>query len=275
MSAATAIPTGLPSDLDSDRELLRRAVAEAGAEALRHFRAAGRRWEKSPGQVVTEADLAIDDLLHAALLGARPDDGWLSEERPDDGSRHVRERVWVVDPIDGTRAFADGVPEFAVSVALVVAGRPMLGAVYNPASGELFEAGAGGGAWLNGTRIRASRRAELAGAKLVSSRGEMRHRRWPELIPEAAGFTAVGSLAYKLALVAGGRFDGFVSLRRTADWDVAAALLLVTEAGGRISLADGAPLRLNRPEPHHAGLGAGAAPGLHADLVARLRPHLG
>ena len=270
MSAATETPT----DLDSDRDLLRRAVAEAGAEALRHFRSAGPRWEKAPGQVVTEADLAIDDLLRAALLGARPGDGWLSEERPDDGSRLARERAWIVDPIDGTRAFADGVPEFSISIALVVAGRPVIGAVYNPASGELFEATVGGGAWLNGARIRASGQERLAGARLVSGRGEMCHRRWPELIPEA-GFATVGSLAYKLALVACGRFDGFVSLRRTADWDVAAALLLVTEAGGRMSLADGSPLRLNRPEPHHAGLVAGAAPGLHADLVARLRPHLG
>ena len=122
MSAATETPT----DLDSDRDLLRRAVAEAGAEALRHFRSAGPRWEKAPGQVVTEADLAIDDLLRAALLGARPGDGWLSEERPDDGSRHRRRRVWIVAPIYGTRAFADGAPEFAVSIALAVEGEAAL-----------------------------------------------------------------------------------------------------------------------------------------------------
>jgi myo-inositol-1(or 4)-monophosphatase len=204
------------------------------------------------------------------LLGARPDDGWLSEERPDDGSRLARERVWIVDPIDGTRAFADGIPEFSISVALAVAGRPALGAVYNPASGELFEAVRGRGAWLDGDPVRVSAQGGLAGARLVSSRGELRGRRWPELIPEA-GFATVGSLAYKLALVACGRFDGLISLRRTWDWDVAAALLLVTEAGGRISLADGTPLRLNRPEPYHAGLVAGATPDLHGALVARLR----
>ena len=110
-------------DLESDRRLLRRAVTAAGALALEHFRAGPAHWYKGPGQVVTQADLAIDGLLHEVLIGARPEDGWLSEERADDGSRQRRRRVWVVDPIDGTRAFADGEPEFAISVALVVEGR--------------------------------------------------------------------------------------------------------------------------------------------------------
>jgi myo-inositol-1(or 4)-monophosphatase len=128
------------SDLDSDRRLLRRAVTAAGDLALEHFQTGAEPWQKAPGQLVTEADLAVDRLLHDVLIGARPDDGWLSEERPDDGSRHRRRRVWMVDPIDGTRAFAAGKLEFTISVALVVEGAPLLGAVLNPASGEHFEA---------------------------------------------------------------------------------------------------------------------------------------
>ena len=126
------------SDLEADRRLLRRAVTAAGALALEHFRAASGHWYKAPGQVVTQADLAVDGLLHGILIGARPEDGWLSEERADDGSRHHRRRVWMVDPIDGTHAFADGEAEFAISVALVVEGRAVLGAVLNPATGEHF-----------------------------------------------------------------------------------------------------------------------------------------
>jgi myo-inositol-1(or 4)-monophosphatase len=204
------------------------------------------------------------------LLGARPDDGWLSEERADDRSRLTCRRLWVVDPIDGTRAFADGVPQFAISVALVLDGEPALGAVLNPATGEHFEAAQGGGAWLGAERLKVSSHTSLAGARLLSSRTEMARRRWPQLIPEAH-ITAIGSLAYKLALVAAGRFDGLLSLRPCHDWDLAAALLLLREARGLITTAAGEPIVLNRPGTlRHPGLAvAGAAP-LHHALVLRL-----
>jgi myo-inositol-1(or 4)-monophosphatase len=257
-------------DLEADRRLLRRAVTAAGALALEHFRGGPGHWYKGPGQVVTEADLAIDRLLHEVLIGARPDDGWLSEERADDGSRRRRRRVWIIDPIDGTRAFADGEPEFAISVALVVDGAPVLGAVLNPASGEHFEAERDGGARLNGALLRISDRRELAGARLLSSRTEMKRRDWPKLIPEAE-FTAMGSLAYKLALVAAGRFDGLISLRLSHDWDLAAAVLLIGEAGGRISDASGRPLVLNKPQTRHEGLAGAGTTALHRALVGRLR----
>jgi myo-inositol-1(or 4)-monophosphatase len=258
------------TDLEADRRLLRRAVTAAGALALEHFGSGSDHWHKAPGQVVTETDLAIDRLLHDILIGARPEDGWLSEERADDGSRHRRRRVWMVDPIDGTRAFADGAPEFAISIALVVEGRPVLGAVFNPATREHFEAERDGGARLNGAALRISERRELRGARLLSSRTEMRGRNWPQLIPEAE-FTTMGSLAYKLALVAAGRFDGLVSLRASHDWDLAAAALLIGEAGGRISGADGGPLVLNQKSLRHAGLAAAGTSALHRALLARLR----
>lgn len=248
---------------------LRGAVAAAGEVALDHFRAQGAHWFKAPGQIVTAADLEVDRLLHDALTGAFPEDGWLSEERPDDRARLERRRVWVVDPIDGTRAFARGLPEFAISVALLCDGTPLLGVVYNPATGECFEAERGCGAWCGGERLRVSAHAALEGARLLSSRTEMDKRNWPALMPEAA-FTDLSSLAYKLALVAAGRFDGLVSRRPSHDWDLAAALLLIAEAGGRLSEADGAALVLNRPEPRHAGLAAAGTEGLHRALIERM-----
>lgn len=257
-----------PAAFESDLRLLRSAIAAAGELALEHFRSGRRHWYKSPGQVLTQADLDVDRLLKELLLGARPDDAWLSEETPDDGSRHERPRVWVVDPIDGTRAFADGIPEFSISIALLVHGAPVLGAVFNPATDELFEALHGGGAWLGGQQVRVSDRGGIAGAQLLSSRGELKQRRWPELLPEAR-FRTIGSLAYKLALVAAGRFDGLISLRRTHDWDVAAADLLVREAGGRLTSPAGEELTLNRPEPLHHGLIAGP-PALHGKLVEQI-----
>jgi myo-inositol-1(or 4)-monophosphatase len=250
---------------------LRAAVAAASDLALRHFRDRSAPWFKGPGQVVTAADLEVDRLLHEALLGAFPDDGWLSEERPDDGTRLRRSRVWVVDPIDGTRAFADGLPEFSISVALLIDAAPALGVVCAPASGEWFEAERNRGAWLDGARLRVGAPPTLAGARLLSSRTEMRRRRWPELMPEAS-FTDVSSLAYKLALVAAGRFDGLVTLRASHDWDLAAAELLIAEAGGLLTAADGAAVVLNRPTPRHAGLVAAATAPLHAALIARLAP---
>lgn len=256
-------------DLGADLDLTRDAALAAGELAQSHFGTGRRSWYKGPGQVVTDADLEVDALLHDRLRKARPDYGWLSEERVDDGSRSRCARAWVVDPIDGTRAFADGVPQFAVSVALVERGEPLLGVVVNPATAERFEASRGGGAWLNGSRLRVSSHTGLAGAALLSSRTEMKRRHWPDMIPEAE-FTTIGSLAYKLALIAAGRFDGLVSLRASHDWDIAAAQLLVSEAGGRLSDAAGRAIVLNQQTPRHAGLAVAGTGPLHQALLARL-----
>jgi myo-inositol-1(or 4)-monophosphatase len=248
---------------------LRRAVAAAGELALSHFGAGGAHWFKGPGQVVTAADLEVDRLLYDSLTGAFPEDGWLSEEQADDRARLRRQRVWMVDPIDGTRAFADGLAEFAISVALLRDGAPVVGVVFNQATGECFEAERGCGAWCGGVRLRVSTHDALQGARLLSSRTEMRRRIWPALMPEAA-FTDLSSLAYKLALVAAGRFDGMVSRRICHDWDFAAAQLLIAEAGGRLTGPDGGALVLNQPDPRHSGLAAAGAADLHRALLERL-----
>ena len=146
---------------------------------------------------------------------------------------------------------------------------PRFSAVYNPATGECFEAERGCGAWCGDMRLRVSAHDVLQGARLLSSRTEMRRRNWPALMPEAV-FTDLSSLAYKLALVAAGRFDGLISKRASHDWDLAAAQLLIAEAGGRLSGADGAALVLNRPEPRHPGLVAAGTEDLHRALLQRL-----
>jgi myo-inositol-1(or 4)-monophosphatase len=256
-------------NLDALLQLAREAATAGGALALRHFGNGTRSWYKGPGQVVTEADLAVDALLHDRLRSACPDDGWLSEERADDGSRKRCKRVWVVDPIDGTRAFAEGTPEFAISVALVEDGRPLLGVVLNPATDECFEARQGSGAWLNGQQVAVSACTALDQAELLASRTEMKRRHWPDMVPEA-GFTTIGSLAYKLALIASGRYDGLLSLRASHDWDIAAAQLLIAEAGGRMTDASSRPILLNQDPPRHRGLAVAGTASLHQALVARL-----
>ncbi|HMR31899.1 MAG TPA: 3'(2'),5'-bisphosphate nucleotidase CysQ [Geminicoccaceae bacterium] len=244
------------------------AVRAAGDVALGFFRGAHRRWEKGPGQIVTEADIAVDGLLRRSLGELLPDAGWLSEETVDDGSRLARRRAWVVDPIDGTRSFAAGKPEFTVCVALVEDGAPVLGLVLNPATGELFRAVRGGGAFLDDASIHARDPAGLAGARIGISSTE-RHRDALAAALPGAEPIAIGSLAYKLVLIAAGRLDGYVSRRRAHDWDIAAAELVMAEAGAVLTDAAGSAISYGRAEPWRQGLIA-AAPQLHRELVARL-----
>jgi myo-inositol-1(or 4)-monophosphatase len=261
--------TGGAQALDQEALLpaVRDAVRAAGRIALGDFGRPGRSWEKSPGQLVTETDLAINRHLHAALGALLPVAAWLSEESVDDGRRHDADLVWVIDPIDGTRSFAAGKPEFTISVALVAGEQPVLASLLNPATGEHFEALAGRGATLNGRALTVREPAPGAPARIVLSAGERRTRDFQAMLPEA-GLSTIGSLAYKMALVAAGRFDAYFSWRYSHDWDIAAAMLVLAEAGGMVSDRSGGALLLNRPAPRHAGLLA-APPFLHRDLVAR------
>lgn len=259
-------------DLQALQPLLRRAVLDAGAIAMAAFGRGGRSWEKAPGQILTETDLAVDRALQASLGRIFASAAWLSEETADDGLRHERRHVWVVDPIDGTRSFAAGRPEFTISVALVEGERPVLACLLNPATGECFEARAGGGATLNAHQLRVTEPAAAERARIVLSSGERKSRDFQSFFPQATVST-IGSLAYKMALVAAGRFDAYFSWRSSHDWDIAAALLILEEAGGRATDRSGATLTLNRPQPTHRGLIA-ASPVLHEQLtsvsVARL-----
>ncbi|MDH3658844.1 MAG: 3'(2'),5'-bisphosphate nucleotidase CysQ [Alphaproteobacteria bacterium] len=262
-------PSAESGGFAADRALLSTAIAEAGEIARHYFQGDAKPRYKGPGQIVTEADIAIDRLLHDRLIGSRPGDGWLSEERDDDGSRSTCRRVWFIDPIDGTRSFAAGIGEFTISAALVIDDAPVIASVYNPITSEHFQALKGNGATLNGKPLVPSVQASVEGASLLASSGEMKKRRWPEFMPDAA-FTTIGSLAYKLALVAAGRYSGLVSLRSCHDWDIAAAALLLEESGAWLGDGEGRPIRLNQSTLRHGGLVAAGAEPLYNALVSRL-----
>lgn len=229
-----------------DAQAAAAAVREAGALALRHFEQGVEAWEKLPGQILTQADIEVNELLESRLKV--DGDGWLSEESPPDPERLGACRVWIVDPIDGTRSFAKGKPEFAVSVALLMGGDLVWGAVFNPAREAWFEAHKGRGF----ERSPAEGDGETV---LVSGREakEIVTACWP---PDLR-IKGVGSIAYRLAQVASGRADAAVTFRRIADWDIAAALVLLREAGIRVTDAFGHPVTVNAAEPYHRGLIAG------------------
>ena len=253
---------------DDEHAHLISAVRAAGAIAMGYFRADPRAWEKSPGHVVSEADHAANDHLKSALWQPNPDDGWLSEESEDDLSRLEAKRVWIVDPIDGTNAFLAGRPEFAVSAALVVDGAPVSAALYNPATDEMFEALAGGGARLNGEPMALGPATAVEGARLISSRAERDREEWRAELSGVA-VTAISSMAYKLALVAAGRYDACVTLWPKSEWDIAAAALLLSETGALMTDAQGAAFRYNRADTRLPAVVA-AGPALHARLIERL-----
>jgi myo-inositol-1(or 4)-monophosphatase len=260
------------------RDLLVSAAREAGALALEHFHAGGRTSArvvtKAGGSPVTDADLAADSLLKRRLQDALPDAGWLSEEAVDDFERLKRRSLIIVDPIDGTRAFVIGDPRWCVSVALVVDGRPIAGAVYAPALDETYAAARGGGATFNGAMIApvASWPPRVAaGPKLVIEAMAAEIGVSVEIVPR------VPALAYRLCLAARGAIDFAVAANNSHDWDIAAADMLLEEAGGRLIDASGERLRYNSQEVRRGPLLAAsdaAAPRLIKGFRAAVRASL-
>ena len=225
-------------------------VREAGALALKWFKSPVKSWLKSGDSPVSEADLAVDALLRERLDAAGFACGWLSEETEDDPARLAADLVWIVDPIDGTRAFLAGLPDWSVSVALAAEGRPIMAAIYAPVTDELFLAAAGGGATRNGQPIVASEGGSLDQARVAGP-----ERRLARLAP--LGIVAepkVHSLALRMAWVAQGRLDLALAGPNSSDWDLAAADLLVHEAHGALTTLAGEILVYNRPEPKHSAL---------------------
>ena len=257
---------------EEDLELLAEAAREAGRLAMGFFGHDPRVWNKENNSPVTEADLALDQYLARELRGARPGYGWLSEETTDDKARLSHDRLFVVDPIDGTRAFIRGEMDWSVSVAVVEAGRPIAAALYVPVQEELYLATAGDGARLNGAAIAVNGRSELAGAHVAGPRA-LRER--TALLE--AGINQddpIRSLALRIALVADGRRDAAIATARSHDWDLAAADLLVQEAGGQLTDLDGRALRYNRPDVRHPALIA-TSPALRDALGTIVRAVLG
>jgi myo-inositol-1(or 4)-monophosphatase len=259
-------PRSAPS-LEEDYALLKNATREAGELGLTYFRKSIAVKRKIDGSEVSEADLALDVALKLALHASRPDYGWLSEETEDDPRRLKSKRVWMIDPIDGTNAFLRQVPEWTVSAALVEDGRPVLGAVFNPATNEFFHAMRGRGAFLNDRPIAASKKNTLDGAFLIASGGLFKKKIWKEPWPEVTT-KWVNSVAYRLALVACGRADATISLSNKSEWDLAAAALLVEEAGGIVTDHHGEVHHYNRVPPRFPSLVA-SGKALHPLLIER------
>ncbi len=219
-------------------------------------------WDKHDRSPVSEADLEVDRFLKSELGALLPAAGWLSEESVDTSERLERGLTWLVDPIDGTRDFIRGRTGWAVSVALISAGRPLLGTLVAPARGEVWSATAGQGAWLNGQRLKASTRREFAGARVPAH----------DLPVEDRDLTLVAqpnSIALRIAMVANNEADLLATLRWGFEWDIAAATLIAREAGAAISDAFGKPLAYNKRDPRAFGLLV-SAPAIHAAAVARL-----
>ncbi|RMD50123.1 MAG: 3'(2'),5'-bisphosphate nucleotidase CysQ [Alphaproteobacteria bacterium] len=251
--------------------LLVEAAEEAGRIAMRYFRLPSQHREKSGGQgPVTEADLEIDRVLRRRLLAARPGYGWLSEETEDDPRRLERRRVFIVDPIDGTRAFIARRPDFAHSLALAEEGEVIAAVVWMPRRGLMWTAARGAGTRANGRPVRVSARRDLAGAEVLATRANLAPEHWRGGPPPVRRRFR-SSLAYRLATVAEGRFDAMLTLRPVWEWDVAAGALLVAEAGGLVRDALGRPPRFNTPRARLPGLLAGA-PAVVEGLLERIAP---
>jgi len=245
------------------------AVRTAGMLLRARFRGEYAVREKAPHDPVTTADMEANQSLRASLLELLPDSGWLSEETADSAHRLSAARVWVVDPMDGTKSFLQGLPEFTVSVALVEQGVPVLGVVYNPLTEEMFTAVRRAGAFLNGRRLAVTSRQRLPGATLLASRSEYRGRRF-QVFRQTCRIQPLGSIAYKMARVAAGMADGVVSLKPKSEWDLCAGTLLVEEAGGRVTDLEGVPLGFNRPDPGRMGVAATNG-RIHGELLALSR----
>ena len=247
---------------------LREVAREAGDLALRFFRpgepTSARIWSKAGGSPVTEADVAVDTFLKVRLSQMMPGTAWLSEETADDARRIGRDLVWIVDPIDGTRAYLSGSPDWSVAIALLSADRPVLGIVHVPAHDMLYEAVVGGGAYRNGEPIRVSAVSDLDSCSVAGPKPQV-----DRLARRHAGIgrpPRIPSLALRIVRVAEGSVDVGLVSADARDWDIAAAEIVLTEAGGRLTDFAGQTPPYNRPDPCHGELAAAPAE-LHARVI--------
>jgi len=234
---------------EREARVAREAAEAGGAIVARHASAARRAsWQKSHDNPVTAADLEANAAICARLRAEFPDDAILSEETADRPERLGAERVWIVDPLDGTKEFVEGVPQFAVSIALALRGRPVAGCVHDPSSGESFWAGDGLGAHLADQRLSVSREARLEKSVMLSSRTEMSRGQIEPFRSLFARVEPVGSVALKLAWIAAARADLWISAAPKSEWDVCAGDLLVREAGGEFSQVGRGERRYNQAD---------------------------
>lgn len=257
--------------LDEDMALLRSLAQRAGDLAMSYLHKGGAEaWNKTGGAgPVTEADLAVNRLCAKELKGARPEYGWLSEETLDDPAARQKSRCWVVDPIDGTRAYMRGDPDWCVAIAMVEDGEAVASVIYAPALGQFYDARRGAGARRNGQPIRVSGRDAEAGMRLITNDGLLTHKGWREPWPEVhLAVPKPNATLLRLAFVAAGDWDAVLVPVEKADWDIAAGAVLVTEAGGKVTTHSGEKLVFNRTVPAQRSVLA-TGNGLHPLLVRR------
>jgi myo-inositol-1(or 4)-monophosphatase len=254
--------------LARDADLLKATVREAGALALSLFRTELKNWTKGVSSPVSEADIAVNDLLEVRLRSATPDYGWLSEESADDEHRLAKRLVWIVDPIDGTRGYLAGREDWCVSVALVEDTAPLLAAVFAPASNEFFFAGRGQGATRNHIPLQATSGTAMDFSRVAGPKPLV------ERLKTSPGdivlHPRIGSLALRLCRVAQGSLDAAFAGGQSRDWDLAAANLIVQEANGNMTALSGEAILYNRREVAHGVLVA-AGRDRHASIVSYFR----
>jgi myo-inositol-1(or 4)-monophosphatase len=249
-----------------ERALAERAVREAGTIVRRYYESGVSVAEKGPDNPVTRADLEANAHIHTLVTAAFPEDGWLSEETADSTARLGQRRVWIVDPLDGTKEFIQHVPEFCVCAALVEDGRPVAAAEYNPAADRLYSAARGAGTTVNGVPVHVSATSRVRDAVVLASRSEDARGEW-DRFKGRVKVRLTGSVAFKLAELAAGAGDATFTLTPKNEWDICAGTLLVEEAGGRVTDLAGRRLAFNQPTSLRPGLVATNGT-LHAAVLA-------
>ena len=263
--------TSSNGNLRRELALARKAARAAGNILRAHWRRGGYQISsKGKDNPVTQADLEADRALKRLLHDPFPEYGWLSEETADSEARLHCQRVWIVDPLDGTKEFIQGIPEFCVAVALVEEGHPVLGVTYNPITREMFWSARGMGCHLNGEPVRVTRTRALHRARVLASRSETARGEW-EVFHGRLRVSPTGSVAYKLALVAAGKGDATFTRSPKSEWDIASGAALLAEAGGTMTDIHGTLIRFNQRHVKVAGMIADNTL-LHEELV-RIAPH--
>ena len=253
-----------------DLKNLKTAALHAGKIALDYFNKNYRTWDKEAGAgPVTEADLEIDDFLKTFLLKCEPQYGWLSEETEDGSSRLTKTKVFIVDPIDGTRSFIAGDETWAHSLAVVENGIPIAAVIYLPKMESLYTAEVGRGAFLNGNKISVSQNCQLKTAEILAKKSILKENIWKRDNSALFRQRYRPSLAYRLALVAEGRFDAMIALGRSWEWDICAGHLIVSEAGGSVTTNFGDEIVYNSKDGSSKGIIAGN-PNIHKNLIEEL-----
>lgn len=231
--------------MDNDLKLAIDASLKAGKIIMQYYCDDYEIKEKGYHNPVTTADNEADSYLKSTLMSARPQYGWLSEETVDSKNRLNKEKVWIVDPLDGTKEFIEGVPQFVVSIALVEKGIPIIGVLHNPVTKETFHAAKGEGAYLDQDQYRCSIKDSTRDMVILNSRSETRRGLWEPYKIHFKELRPIGSVAYKMGLTAIGKADIFATLRPKNEWDICAGTCLINEAGGKVINLNGKEITFN------------------------------